>query len=379
MGCFCHASVAPLGSLIASLEASGMISLSANVTGSAMVGANIAAALEAWLAEHALPAAPWAPDPAWLNVPLPQIRLSGIATLSALAQLQAQVQAQLGINLLQPAGAQAFARVMATLQARLSAIAALPGMGSFSAAPMLRLSAVMNAVVAVRAALQAGVFAMPSAQLAAYALPPIWAPFLAELRNLAAMLAVCAQLNVHVNDTAALSAAVRALVQLRLPTFPPAQALMMAQLTAMFSAMASLKLALGLPSLPALPQLTAMVQARLNATLTAVAQAMGMSLRGLTPEAALAALLGLLPRIPPVPTGYATPVVVNAAFSAQALAALNWNVPPMLLSTQVALPACAFAEQLSAALNVNAVLPSPCASGCDAARLMRDLTQALGA
>jgi len=56
------------------------------------------------------------------------------------------------------------------------------------------------------------------------------------------------------NITAARSAAVRALVQLRLPTFPPAQATMMAQLTAMFSAMASLKLALGLPSLPALPQ-----------------------------------------------------------------------------------------------------------------------------
>ena len=172
------------------------------------------------------------------------------------------MQAQLGINLLLPAGAQAFARVMATLQARLSAIAALPGMGSFSAAPMLRLSAVMNAVVSVRAALQAGVFAMSPAQLGAYALPSIWAPFLAELRNLAAMLAVCAQRNVavcaqrnvNVNDTAARSAAVRALEQLRLPTFPPAQATMMAQLTAMFSAMASLKLALGLPSLPALPQ-----------------------------------------------------------------------------------------------------------------------------
>jgi hypothetical protein len=387
MGCFCHASVAPLGNLLGQLRASGLVSVQAGVAAPALRGANIASALAAWLAQHGLPAAPWAPDPSWLNTPLPQVPLSlhQVATISALAQLQAQSMSQLGINLMQPAGVHAFARVIATLQARLAAIAALPGMGAFSAAPLLRLAASMNAITQVQAALQAGVLPPSPAQLTAFSMPgglPMarWTSFLAQLRKLAAMIAAAAHLNVSLSDTTALSAAVRALARIQLPTIPPAQAQLMAQLTSTLSAQASLQAALGIaPGSMSLPQLTAMVQARLNAMLTAVAQAFGMSLRGLTPEAALAALMGLLPKMPPAPTSFATPAVVSAALNAHALTNLNWNVPPILPSTQIGLPANAFAAQLATALNLKPVLPSPCASGCDAARIMRGLAQMTGA
>lgn len=392
MGCFCHASVAPLQHLIGQLQTSGMVSVSGSVQASASLqGSNITAALTAWLAEHGLPAPPWTPEPAWLNTPLPQMQLSAsqVATISAMAQLQASAQAQLGVNLLQPAGAQAFARVMATLQARLAALAAQPGMASFSAAPLLRLAATMNAIASVQAALQAGAFTPSAATLSSFAMPgglPMarWSAFLAQLQKLAAMIAAATQLNVSLSETAALSAALRALGQLRIPPIPPAQALLMAQLTAAMQAMASLQSALGLPagSLPGtmgLAQLTAMVQARLNATLTAVAQAMGMSLRGQTPQAAEAALMALLPKLPPSPSTLATPAVVRAALSAQGLANLSWSVPPIPVSAQLGLSACAFAASLAASLSLTPVLARPCGSGCDAAQIMRGAAQMMGA
>lgn len=42
-------------------------------------------------------------------------------------------------------------------------------------------------------------------------------------------------------------------------------------------------------------------------------------------------------------------------------------------SRQIALPACGFATQLSTASGINAVMSSPCTSGCDAAKLMQTL------
>ena len=58
---------------------------------------------------------------------------------------------------------------------------------------------------------------------------------------------------------------------------------------------------------------------------------------------------------------------------AQAMAALNWQVPPMIAAVQIGLPTCAFVAQLQAALGITAVLASPCDSGCDAAKIARAL------
>ncbi|MGH7040890.1 MAG: hypothetical protein ACREFY_02010 [Acetobacteraceae bacterium] len=382
MGCFCHASMTPLTVMLPKLQ----VNLSANLAASAALpGANIAQALAAWLAEHGLPAAPWTPEPAWLSVPLPQLRLSlsAVATISALAQLRAQVLAQLGLDLLLPAQARAFARVVATLNARMSVLANMPSLHAFSPQPWVRLALLNSAIEQVTLALQAGLLVPSPSLLVSLTLPggqvmALWAAFLAQLRKLAPMIAASTQLNVSLSETAQLSATLRALSRIALPSLVAPQ--LMASLTAALSAVARLQASLGINPLQiGLPALTAMIQARLNVMLRAVASLFGLKLAGANPEALLAALLGLLPHLPMVPTSFATAPVVNAALSARALANLNWNVPAILPATQIGLPACAFAAQLNASFGIQAVLPMPCGSGCDAARIMAAAEQALSA
>ena len=113
MGCFCH-SFPPAG-LLPSLN------LSASV---ALPGADIPLSLSAWLNLRGLPALPWEPLPNWLGLPLPslQLNLRAVATISAMAQLRAQVLAQFGLDLLIPGQALMFVRIVATMNARLSAL-----------------------------------------------------------------------------------------------------------------------------------------------------------------------------------------------------------------------------------------------------------------
>jgi hypothetical protein len=147
----------------------------------------------------------------------------------------------------------------------------------------------------------------------------------------------------------------------------------MASLTAALSAVASLQASLGVSPLTlGLPAIQLRVQARLAALLPNLSAHFGISAPGLA-EDLLAMLLSLLPKLPVVPSTFATSTVVNLAMQAQALAALNWQVPAMIPAVQIGLPTCALAAQLQAALAITAVLPSPCGSGCDAAKLARAL------
>ena len=84
MLCFCHNALQPLGLGLPSLN------LSVSV---AMPKANLALGLANWLGARALPAAPWQPGPDWLALQLPRLQLnaSAMATISALAQLRAQI------------------------------------------------------------------------------------------------------------------------------------------------------------------------------------------------------------------------------------------------------------------------------------------------
>ncbi|HEX5327812.1 MAG TPA: hypothetical protein VFW75_14175, partial [Acetobacteraceae bacterium] len=111
-----------------------------------------------------------------------------------------------------------------------------------------------------------------------------------------------------------------------------------------------------------------------GALLPALSARFGLNLSG---GSLLAALLALLPNLPMVPTSLATSDVVQAALRAQALASLNWQVPAMLPALGIGLPTCALVAQLNAALSINAVMPSPCASGCDAAKIMTALESAM--
>jgi hypothetical protein len=362
MGCFCHATlVLPLPQL--------------NVSASlAMPGANVAMGLSAWLSARGLPSVPWSPEPAWLSLPLPSLRLSAqaVATISALASLRAQVLAQFGLDLLIPAQARAFARIVATLNARLALMANL------NADAWIQLGLLNAAIDQIQLALAAGLLPPGPGLLVSLTLPggiPMarWMDFLALLRLLAPMIAAATQLGVSLAATAEFSAALRVLARLSLPALTAPQ--LMASLTAALSAVASLQASLGISPLAlGLPGVQLRVQAKLNLLLPTLAASFGLNLGGVGLPNLLAALLALLPPLPPVPS-FAASAVVQASLQAQAMASLNWQVPAMLPSIQIGLPVCAFAAQLQAALGLQAVASVPCAA-CDARAIMGALAAA---
>ncbi len=371
MGCFCHATLAPLKLVLPQLNVSASTALG-------LPGANVAMELAAFLSARALPAEPWLPEPGWLALPLPRLKLGmqAVATISALASLRAQVLAQFGIDLLDPKQAQAFARIVATMNARLSAMA--PTATAFNPLAWIQLAQLNSAIAQVELALQAGLLAPSASLMLSLTVPggiPMarWTSFLALLQALAPMIAATAQLNASLTETAQLSANLRLMARLALPALAAPQ--LMASLTAALSAVASLTASLGLGAGGSLqlglPGLTLRVQARLAALLAALRVQLGVQL----PPGGdlLAALLALLPPLPVVPSSFATSAVVQAALRMQAVAALNWQVPAQLPAVQIGLATCALTAQLQAALNIAAVLPAPCGSGCDAAKLMRAL------
>ena len=361
MLCFCHATLQPLRLALPSLNVSASV---------ALPHANLALGLANWLGARALPAAPWMPDPNWLHLALPRLQLnaSAMATISAMAQLRAMVLEQFGIDLLIPGQAAAFAQIVATLNARISAMAALHP--NFNPLAWVRLAALNSAIDQLTLALKLGLpLALPA--------PPggipmlSWRQFLAALSALVPMIAVAAHLNLNLSEnfSAQLSVALRALLSIHLP--PLANFSMVGSLTAALSAVAQLQASLGVNPLQiGLPQVQIMISARLSVVLGALSSYFRCNLLTML----LDELLALLPAVPYCPTSFATGVVVQAAASinAQALESLNWQVPAAtsLIAVRVGLPAVAFSAQLRAALGISAAITAPCGSGCDAAAIL---------
>jgi hypothetical protein len=369
MVCFCKHTMTALHLALPKLgaSASAAASLSASVSASASIHDTGLAALTAWLAKHGLPAAPWQPDPAWLDVQLPKPTLNAgaIATLQAFAQLHTLALA-LGMDLTVAAEATAFARLAATLNARLAAM--LPQLsGPVSPTAWLKLSAMLSASVQVTEAVRLGLFPVAPALTVPETGPQlsVWRAFLSALRALLPVIAIANQLHLTLtaNLSDQLSPMIRAMLRIPMPVMT-ANLSLMASLTAVLSAIAQLRLGLGIDPLEAgLPAVQAMVSARVSAAAMLVEQTTHMSLRE---------LLDVLPKMPVAycPTLMAPQAVVSAAVSLN-LPPLTWQVPPMaslpVLST--GLPVAAFCTQLNAAMNLQAST-RPCASGCDAARLL---------
>jgi hypothetical protein len=362
MICFCHQALLPLQAALPSLNVSVTVALPHE---------NLARALADFLAARALPAPAWTPDAAWLGLQLPRMTLSAsaMATISALAQLRAQVQARFGLDLLLPEQAALFRGIVATMQARVAAMATV----TVNPLAWQRLAAVCSAADRLTLALKLGApFQVPAEPPMPGGVPlSAWRQFLAALVALAPMIAAAAQLNVNLSEhfTAALAASVRPLNGLILP--PPANAGLMANLTAALTAVAQLRASLGIDPLRiGLPAVREMVSLRLAATMQQLPSQFPFNPLRL----AEAELLSLLPQIPYCPTSLATEAVVSAAASinAQALASLNWQVPEAmsLSAVRVGLPAASFAASLHAALGIDAAVQAPCGSGCDAASIL---------
>ncbi len=362
MGCFCH-SFPPAGLL-------PQLNLSANLS---LPGANIPLGLSAWLNLRGLPVLPWQPQPGWLRLPLPslQLNLRAVATISALAQLRAQVLAQFGLDLLIPGQALMFARIVATMNARLSALLHL----NFNPLAWLRLAGLNAAIDQINLALQLGLLPPAPNLMLSLTLPggipmPQWAGFLALLRALLPLISAAANLNIGLSETAQLSAALRVLARLSLPALVAPQ--LTASLTAALNAIASLQASLGINPLQlGFPAVQLRVSLKLGALLSTLSARFGLNLSG--GGNLLAALLALLPNLPFVPTSFATSASVQAALQMRAFASLNWQVPLSLPAISIGLPTCAFAASLSAALGLQAVLSAPCMLGCDARQVMRAL------
>ena len=370
MGCFCHVSAASLALQLPGLDVSASLDLP---------GAEIAMALSAWLSARGLPAAPWQPDPAWLalQLPMPRLSVSAIATISALVQLRAQVLAQFGLDLLIPAQVNGFARIIATMNARLSlqlgASAMIDPLG------WIKLATLNAAIDQVQVALKAGLLAPSASLMLALTMPGgiaigQWGPLLRPLRLLAPLIAASLQLDASISETAQLAAALKVLARVTLPEL--AMPGLMANLSAALSATASLQASLGIAPLQlGLPAVRLQIQGKLSVLLATLSARFGLNLTapgaGSLLAALLAELLALLPKLPVVPSSLATAEVVQMAIQAQALALVNWQVPMSLPAIQIGLSTCTLTAQMQAALGIQAVLPSPCGSGCDAAALLR--------
>jgi len=367
MSCFCKNALGPLQLALPGLSVSASLSV-------ALPGAKVALSLSDWLGARGLPAAPWAPDLAWLEIELPSLRLSAsaMATISAFAQLRASVMAQFGLDLMVAAQAQAFARLAATASARLSAmLSANVGLGlglglGINAMPWQALASLNFAIGQLEAALSLGLFA----NLSAYGAFPNFAAFLAALMALLPVIAVSLQMNLALNASlsATLSASIRAMLAISMPSIPAVNLSLMATLTATLSAIASLQASLGISPLQVgFPGVQAMLSARLAVLLPQVSAALGLNL-------SLPNLLALLPALPYCPTMAVTAPVVQmaASINAQAVASMNWQVPALsaVALLNIGLPVCALSAQLNESLGINAALSAPCPI-CDAGAVFK--------
>src|SRR5689334_3063784 len=120
MGCFCLANL----DLLPSLNAEGQVSLSASAQAAIALHQQISLGMPNLPGPlSVLPSSPSPPDGA-VNA-VASLPISALATITALAQLQAQAVTSLGIDLTTDAGIAALAQLTATLDARMSQIASL--------------------------------------------------------------------------------------------------------------------------------------------------------------------------------------------------------------------------------------------------------------
>lgn len=377
MGCFCHQPVAALQQTLQRLSQTAPASRdgAAAATAPAPDAARqteAVATTAAWLAARSLPAEPWQPDPAWLaaKLPTPLLPPEAMATLASLATLRAEAQAAFGIDPLQPGQAKPLARVVATLNDRLTTLAKTTT--TPDPTPWQRLAAESEAADAVQQAAKTGLLNPSAEQVEAYSQPagqPMqqWLPLLRQVRALAPLIAAARQFGQPLDEPQTLAQrladAVRQMRNLPLPPpADPAQSAQSARLMALLSATGRLRQSLGVD--PA--------QAGYAAVQKAVA-AKTQAAAALLQRSRLAAPSNL----PYCPTRLAPPAVMQAATSegVRTLAAIGWKVPPAntLPALQSGLPACTLARQMAAELGSSPVRQSPCGGGCDAARIMRAL------
>ncbi len=405
MGCFCRQAVEALSAsgsaqVGATLAANGSIAVAA----SAQVGVTLPAvdaaipAIAAWLAARLLPAPAWAPDPAWLEVTLPDAPMppAALGVLVSLVQACKSALDELGLNLAHPGGAVPLARIigtlnrrsggldvllqdarpweaLATLNAQIDTVADALAKGCVTASSALSpsLSAVAGTGVGAAAELQAGAGLPGSAGLAMSAGaphgPPLapWRPLIRQIRALAPLISIGQMLNLDFGAPDAAERLTQLIRNLRAIVLPPLEnTTLILRAVARMDAVARLRVSFGVD--PRLAPFERVVRAVERKALT-VRQALPTALRVVDGR-----LLGMAER-PPNPS-----LLLNAATLAIACRIvpdqMRWNPPPYahfaLLTAGV--PAMAL-NRAMAALGTAPILAAPCGHGCDAGSVAREL------
>lgn len=370
MGCFCRLTMAPLAAQLEKLSQGTPPEDTpvAEPTAAQQQAANKVAAVSNWLAARGLPAAPWRPDPAWRQVQLPTPKMTpgALATISGLLHLRAQALSQAGTDLLDPGQAEAFRRVIATMNQRLRQ-APPPDVDTQQFTSLAQQN---DDADQVAEALKSGLLEPSPENDGLYNSPagvPMrdWGGLLRPLRQLAPLIAAVRHLGADEEDPEPLADALRKLARVKLPKLEQPERLR--QLVRALSARQRLQDSLGDALLQKGP--AAMLQ-KIQQKQAALAQALGEE----TPEQ----VVRKLPRRAVTPTTLATPAVVQAAQRMQKLAAVTWKVPENLPLVDEGLAACHAIGQIARALASSPIRPAPCGSQCDAAALLRAANAATG-
>jgi len=311
-----------------------------------------------WLSARWLPAEPWQPDPAWLDIELPPpLPPDALAVLCAIVQAGEQCQTVLGIDPADPADLRSLTRIVATLNRRTEALRELAADDQ----PWSAIAALNDHADAVVAAAATKVFERQAEQEEDVPFTP-WRPFLTQLKALASLVAIGQMLGIDLADPASPSVIANRVRTLRVIELPPlADPQTFLQVITRASALDRLGRSLGQdPRTSPAERIKAVVDQK-------VARA-----ADLLPDTLRAGPAGLLgaPQRQPNPTLLANPAVVQAA-SRVPNQPLPWKVPAF---DQIPLLTVATSVlTLIGLLGRDLVRTSPCGRGCDAAVALKDV------
>ena len=320
----------------------------------------LVAALGTWFTQRWLPATvPWAPDPAWLEVPLPEPPLpsASVSVLLSLVLARETMMDVLQLDPLVPADLARLTRVIATLNLRLEALRPL----AEDWRPWSALAQLDGQVETVQEALEAGLFEPDPPVPQIDPALPVWRRLLARLLALAPLVALTRTLRIELHDPdwpVRLGAAVRPLRLVALPAL--ADVAIVLRLVARNDAMERLQARSG--PLP-FREARQAVAARVRAVQARLPPAVRMEQGVLVGMPALPPNLALIVNAPAV-----------AAVARLVLPRLDWLVPrfealPLLTS---GVPAASLVKGMTA-LGPSPVRASPCGPACDAAAAVRAL------
>ena len=182
MGCFCKQAVDALNRL-----PPRMVEQQQETAQEPTPDAELIIAASQWLSARWLPAEPWQPDPAWLDIELPPPPLppDALAVLCAIVEAGEQCQTVLGIDPADPADFRGLTRIVATLNRRTEALRELAADDQ----PWSAIAALNGHADAVVAAAATKVFEKQAGQEEDVPLTP-WRPFLTQLKALAPLVAI---------------------------------------------------------------------------------------------------------------------------------------------------------------------------------------------